>query len=245
MFSRTVDAAPHRKPGNAGWRRALLPPSGDASAGSPRGLPAGRLTAFSDGVVAIAITLLVLPLVDLVPQAVAQHESSITLITAHTHQFLSFALSFAVIARFWFLHHAMFNNLETVEPRTSKINMLWLATIVVLPFPTEMAGQFREDRFTALVYVSTLAVSMGVLSALALQVDRDRHARDGCARGVLIPTIAVFCGIVLLLIFPVLSYGVLLLMLVPPLLGRVVQLVGAARASAAGDDEQIDDMDVH
>jgi uncharacterized membrane protein len=153
---------------------------------------------------AIAITVLVLPMVDLVPQAVAQQESSVTLMISHTRQFVSLALSFAVIARFWFFHHAMFSNLETVEPRTDKINMLWLATIVVLPFPTEMIGQFHDDRFTALAYFLT-AVSMGVLSVLAVQVGRDRHADEARAAGVLTSTIAVFGGLVLQLIFPALS----------------------------------------
>jgi uncharacterized membrane protein len=225
VTSRNVGAATGREGGDVGWWRALLPRSGSVSADAPDGLPAARLTAFSDGVVAIAITLLVLPLVDLVPQAVALHESSITMMRTHTPQFLSFALSFAVIARFWFLHHAMFSNLEMVEPRTNKINMLWLATIVVLPFPTEMVGQFHDDRFTALVYVSTLAVSMGVLSVLAGQVGRDSHAANGRARGgVLISTIAVFGSLVLLLTFPELSYRVLLLMLVPPLIERILLL---------------------
>ena len=172
----------------------------------------------------------------------AQHESSAFLITAHAHQFVSFALSFAVIARFWFLHHAMFTDLEMIEPATSKVNMFWLATIVVLPFPTEMAGQFHGDRFTVLVYVSTLAVTMAVLSVLAVRVGRDRHVHGNRAQGVVTSTVAVFGGLVLLLIFPELPYGVLLLMLVPPLVERILLLVRASRAASDADEAE-DEMD--
>jgi uncharacterized membrane protein len=60
-----------------------------------------RLVAFTDAVVAIAITLLVLPLADLVHEAAAKHETSWEVISKNQSQIFSFLLSFVVIARMW------------------------------------------------------------------------------------------------------------------------------------------------
>ncbi|WP_410615855.1 TMEM175 family protein [Amycolatopsis sp. lyj-109] len=58
----------------------------------------------TDAVVAIAITLLVLPLVEAVPDAVAQHLGPAVLISENQWKIYSFLLGFAVIARLWVVH---------------------------------------------------------------------------------------------------------------------------------------------
>jgi uncharacterized membrane protein len=60
-----------------------------------------RLVYFSDAVVAIALTLLVLPLAEAVPEAVSKHADSLKVITENQWKIYSFLLSFAVIARLW------------------------------------------------------------------------------------------------------------------------------------------------
>jgi uncharacterized membrane protein len=115
-----------------------------------------RLVFFSDAVVAIALTLLILPLADTVPEAVARHAHSIEVITDNQWKIYSFLLSFAVIARLWIFHHRLFEQVKAYSPPLMVANLCWLLTIVVLPFPTEMIGGFNDDRFTAAFYIGTM-----------------------------------------------------------------------------------------
>ncbi len=66
------------------------------------------MIAFTDAAVAIALTLLVLPLVDIVPEAAHSGEPAVAVVTDNLAPIGSFLLSFAVIARFWSVHHRLF-----------------------------------------------------------------------------------------------------------------------------------------
>jgi uncharacterized membrane protein len=111
---------------------------------------------FTDAVVAIAITLLVLPLVDLVPEVRADGGDAVSVISEHRQEIFTFLLSFVVIANFWLGHHRLFEHVRAYTPAMIRLNLLWLLTIVVLPFPTEIVGAFRSDRFTAGLYTGTI-----------------------------------------------------------------------------------------
>jgi uncharacterized membrane protein len=91
-----------------------------------------RLVNFSDAVVAIAITLLILPLVDASPEVVKEG------IGPYFHdnfwQFLAFAISFVVIARLWMVHHQVFDWIDGYTSGLMWLNILWLAAIVFMPF---------------------------------------------------------------------------------------------------------------
>jgi uncharacterized membrane protein len=97
-----------------------------------RGAGVDRIVAFSDGVVAIAITLLVLPLTEIDRPTDATLS---TVVVANGPALFAFGLSFVVIANFWTIHHAILGPLRHHNPRLIQINMLWLAAIVFLPFP--------------------------------------------------------------------------------------------------------------
>src|SRR3954468_8892714 len=115
-----------------------------------------RLVLFTDAVVAIAITLLVLPLVDVVSESVAEHRTSVEVITEHRPQILSFLLSLVVIAQYWVTPHRMFEGVKAYSRPLTAVNLAWLLTIVFLPFPTEMVGVFGDDVFTTLLYTGTI-----------------------------------------------------------------------------------------
>jgi uncharacterized membrane protein len=117
-----------------------------------------RMVLFTDAVVAIAITLLILPLVE----GVTEHkEHASELITENWPQLWSFVLSFAVISRLWLTHHRMFEHVRAYSRPLMAVNNLWLLTVVFLPFPTGMIGTYGTDHFTATFYVaSVLASSM-------------------------------------------------------------------------------------
>jgi uncharacterized membrane protein len=115
-----------------------------------------RLVLFSDAVVAIAVTLLILPLVDVVSESKSDGLGAVEVITEHWPQIFSFLLSFVVIASFWLGHHRLFEHVRAYTGSLMRLNLLWLLTIVVLPFPTEIVGLYDSDRFTAGFYTGTI-----------------------------------------------------------------------------------------
>lgn len=113
-----------------------------------------RIIAFSDGVVAIAITLLVLPLTEIDR---AENSNLGDVVSDNWTALFAFALSFAVIANYWTIHHAILRPLRRHNRRFIQLNMLWLATIVFLPFPTALIADGLEGGFSTL-YIGTLLV---------------------------------------------------------------------------------------
>jgi uncharacterized membrane protein len=134
-----------------------------------------RLVLFTDAVVAIAITLLILPLVDLANEPVG-HPSEV--VTEHLDQIGSFLLSFAVIARLWLAHHRMFQHVRSYTPALVMWNMAWLFTAVVLPFPTELAGRYGNDVFTMGFYIGTILASSGCQTVLTVIIHRHPEIQD-------------------------------------------------------------------
>ncbi|MFD7712317.1 TMEM175 family protein [Streptomyces sp. NPDC059785] len=135
-------------------------------------LSADRLSAFSDAVVAIAITLLAIPLIDLVPDALEDGDSAAEVVTHHMASISSFLLSFVVIWRIWTVHHEVFARTERVSGRIAQINVLWLVCIVVLPFPVEMISSYGDEPFVLALYVAVLFASSVALAAMALLLRR-------------------------------------------------------------------------
>jgi len=136
-----------------------------------------RLVNFSDAVVAIAATLLILPLVDRAanmgstPLPQFLHECLLS--------FVVFVLSFAVIGRFWLAHHRFFEHLRGFSPGLIFFNLLWLLGIVFLPYPTELI--VSGDSLTSLaaaVYIGTmLFISLSSLG-LAIVARRNHEIVD-------------------------------------------------------------------
>lgn len=196
------------------------------------GLPSERLLLFTDAVTAISLTLLVLPLVDLVPEAASAHERSRDVIFDHLDQIWSFLLSFAVVARFWFAHHRAFSVVGSLNRALTVWNMGWLLSIVVLPLPTEMIGSFGGDRFVSTFYYLTLLASMvchlamlRVLKAHSeLLTDAGEKSRDQVASyyaEAVRNVVALVLALVIALAVPALQYYSLLLLATTPWMERL------------------------
>jgi uncharacterized membrane protein len=121
-----------------------------------------RLVAFDDAVVAIAITLLILPLVD---SASNLHTGIKPFLRTNEPKLWAFALSFVVIGNFWWGQHQMFERVRTYNTTLVWGVFIWLFAIVALPFPTELIGSRTPSGVGGKsIYVGTmLLASIGQL----------------------------------------------------------------------------------
>lgn len=117
----------------------------------------------TDAVVAIAMTLLVLPLVELAPEVAAEGLSSVA--SGHGDVFLSFVVSFLVIHVFWRAHERAFASVRETGPGLRVLNMLWLLVVAFLPFPTAVVGRAATTA-TVPVYIGTMFVLSALTSAM-------------------------------------------------------------------------------
>jgi uncharacterized membrane protein len=186
-----------------------------------------RLVTFTDAVVAIAITLLVLPLAELVHEAAARHETSWEVISKNQSQIFSFLLSFVVIARLWVAHHHIFEPAESYNDLLIVVNLGWLLTIVVLPFPTDMIAEFRSDRFTVGFYIGTMLVSviLQVLLILTLKnspgLMRNSNSLDQSLRRAANTAVAMVVALIIGESVPGGTLYGLLLLPVPDIIDRI------------------------
>jgi uncharacterized membrane protein len=133
-----------------------------------------RLEAFSDGVMAVAITLLVLGI------AVPGHDHSGSLAHALLNQwpqYAAYAVSFLTIGIIWINHHAMISRLREADHTILILNLLLLLTVGLLPFATDLLAQYLRDpgdqSLAAAVYSGAfllMAVTFSVLNRHVLLV---------------------------------------------------------------------------
>ncbi|GAA4752848.1 TMEM175 family protein [Gordonia alkaliphila] len=124
-----------------------------------------RLITFADAVVAIALTLLVLPLTDLANEGA--EDAGFTAFVAENYPvMLSFAISFAVIWVLWRNHHRIMEHFVAYDDVLAKLHLVWLATIIVLPFATALLDNTGMD-WANVFYIAVLGVSITSLHVIA------------------------------------------------------------------------------
>jgi uncharacterized membrane protein len=106
----------------------------------------GRLEAFSDGVFAVAITLLALNLAISGPEPHGPHPPTLAdKLSGNWPAFVAFAVSFATIGIIWVNHHALFRDFSKVDRPLLFVNLLLLFFVVSIPFATStIAAYLRE-----------------------------------------------------------------------------------------------------
>ncbi len=126
-----------------------------------------RVEAFSDGVFAIAITLLVLTIAQPTDYRILTHQ-----LADRWTSLAAFVVSFATIGIMWLNHHSVFSQFERLDRGMVYLNMLLLLTITFLPYPTGVLGEAlakgQGTRTAAVVYAVTMAVNACVWAALWL-----------------------------------------------------------------------------
>jgi uncharacterized membrane protein len=168
-----------------------------------------RIVSFTDGVFAIAITLLVLSLD--VPSNLSGSALHDFLIDAWPQLFAYF-LSFAVIGRFWIGHHRLFATVHDFDRRLMALNLAYLSLIVLVPFPTELLGEYGGSTDAVILYagvVGTAALLAWVMLRYAL---RRGHARPEAraavgllSGGALLPAGVFYASIPVAFVSPLLA----------------------------------------
>jgi uncharacterized membrane protein len=128
-----------------------------------------RVVAFSDGVFAIAITLLVLGLdVPSIPASRAGAELPAALADL-LPQVFSYFVGFAVIGLFWRGHHRFFQTLRSFDSTLLMINLAFLAFIALMPFTTGLFGRYGDVPIALVAYAASVA-GASLLDTLMLAV---------------------------------------------------------------------------
>ncbi|WP_367316687.1 TMEM175 family protein [Agreia sp. PsM10] len=184
-----------------------------------------RLVTFSDAVVAIAATLLVLPLAEKATQGGAPSLGDI--VASSGGQILLLLLSFLVICRFWLNHHDIMRELVTFDSPLFWANAVWLFSIVLLPFTTSLIGTSdSRDPATTGVYIGNMLVTC--LAALAMQwhVTRTPALQSAQNRGTarlkadVVTAITMAVALLLAVLVPVIGPWALLLLAFDGLVAR-------------------------
>ena len=191
-----------------------------------------RIIAFSDGVVAIAITVLLLPLAELD----TKDGQVLALLDANSQLLWGLTLTWVIIAVFWFAHHRMFDRIVAVDRVILWLNFAWLFAIALLPLPTNIVVQNDPSAQVTGFYIGWMAVISILMMAIVWYSQRTPgivrddfqdtdSARAGKIRTALISGVFVFAFLVALVLPSIATYVLLLMFFVDPLAARL-----AARA---------------
>jgi len=129
----------------------------------------GRLEAFSDGVFAIAITLLVLEL------SIGPSGTALERVVAAWPLYLAYIVSFLTIGSAWLAHTGISRRLADVDAILLRLNLLLLLFVSILPFPTRLVAQSLEDVSGERVFVTMYGVTLLAIRILLYAVDEYAH----------------------------------------------------------------------
>jgi uncharacterized membrane protein len=167
----------------------------------------GRIEAFSDGVIAIIITIMVLELHAPVSERMDQLWSLWPV-------FLAYVLSYTYVAIYWVNHHRMFTHATHVSNGLLWSNMLLLFTLSLIPFSTSYLGEHHFGRGATILYLATLLLpSLAYAWVQRIVRCTGRHTeaarayhRQALRKGAL-STLLYLLGIPLALVAPWLGIG--------------------------------------
>jgi len=125
-----------------------------------RSLELDRVVNFSDAVFAIAATLLVLTIQ--FPEHLERPGLDSKVWREYRDvlpQVFAYGLSFFVIGRYWLAHHRMFKMVRRIDGPFISLNLVMLGLIALLPFPTEVFGDYPSSRPALVVYAAAVAAT--------------------------------------------------------------------------------------
>lgn len=188
------------------------------------GLTTHRIEALTDGVFAIAMTLLALTIgLPQINEGLSQGNLHILLLQ-QSHKFFNYVLSFVLLALFWIIHHQEFHFIKRTNRLHLWINIFILMFIALIPFSTTLIGDFPNDWMSEIFFGLNL-FTVGVLFQInwfystykcrLVEHDMDpERVRVGIRRGVVTPAIALIAMILAIVDAPITTHIYLLIPIV-------------------------------
>ncbi|MEO9011250.1 MAG: TMEM175 family protein [Nakamurella sp.] len=143
---------------------------GPAQPGATVGFRMGRVEAFSDGVIAVAITLLVLDLRVPAPSDTVMGSGLARRLGEMWPNYLAYVISFLAIGIIWISHHAALQRLKMVDQAVLATNLVLLMCIAVLPFTTSLFATYLNapdgGHIAAVVYAGSFFVTSAAFFTL-------------------------------------------------------------------------------
>ncbi|HEY4190023.1 MAG TPA: TMEM175 family protein, partial [Candidatus Limnocylindrales bacterium] len=179
---------------------------------------------FSDGVLAIAITLLVLEIRVPAADELADPEALIAALGGLWPSYLGYVISFVTIGIIWANHHNLFRIVDRVSHGLILANLLLLLTVGFLPFPTALLAATLETpsaQIGVLVYAATFVVVAIAFNVLwyeirtrpgVLRSDVDEWSVAAISRSYRLGPPGYFAAFVAALISPALGMGVIVVL---------------------------------
>ncbi|WP_435364499.1 TMEM175 family protein [Haloarchaeobius sp. DYHT-AS-18] len=195
-----------------------------------------RLVALSDGVIAIAITLLVLDLTVPTITGTATDRALAELVFEQWHELFGYVLSFLVIGLYWVLHRRVFIYVTGHDRRVLWLNLGFLLLVAFLPYATSLFSTYPTTRFGVVFYSVVQAMTGLSLALLWVHAARRHLIAEGltsptvllqAARFLATPTVFLFAA---LLAFVNPTFGILSWLLVVPVNGFFELRLGRATA---------------
>jgi uncharacterized membrane protein len=141
-----------------------------------------RIKAFSDGVFAIALTLLILQVKVPSPSQITGEADLQSFLLQQWPAYLSYALSVVIIGLYWVAHHGLFHYIRRANRMLLWLNILFLLCVTFIPFPAALMGEFSTYRTSVVIYGASLAAAGLVFDLMRWYathqhrlVDKDLH----------------------------------------------------------------------
>jgi uncharacterized membrane protein len=126
-----------------------------------------RVEALTDGIFAVAMTLLVIELKLPAHSTILGQWDLVRGVVSLIPKLISWIISFFVLAIFWFAHHRQFHYVRVVDGKLLWLNLLFLSFVSLMPFSSALAGEYGRMVFSQVVYSTnmTLLAVGGLLHA--------------------------------------------------------------------------------
>jgi uncharacterized membrane protein len=170
-------------------------------------LSKNRLETMVDGIFAIAMTILVLGIAPPKPD-ISQAQAVLPGQILHLFpEIFIFVIAFLILAGFWLDHHRQFHFVNTIDSRLLWINIFLLISVVLIPFSTDVAGDYPEVQVAVLLFHINILIVGLIFSYHLHHISRSEHLLESQAdmkslkvlfhQSLLIPGIALLAAIIL------------------------------------------------
>jgi uncharacterized membrane protein len=165
-----------------------------------------RMEAMVDGIFAIAMTILVLGISPPKPD-ISQAQAVLPVQIFHLFpEIFIFIIAFLILAGFWLDHHRQFHFVSNIDSRLLWINIFMLISVVLIPFSTDVAGDYPEVQVAVLLFHINILIVGLIFSYHGYYLSQSEHLLNPQAdskslriifyQSLLIPGIALLAAIV-------------------------------------------------